>query len=370
MVKAKPIVRYSHYQRDSSLTEKPAPELGWGPISNVKSTCVISTVLDVEAPDLAILNGDLITGENTYLSNSTSYLDIIVQPLAERGIPWASTYGNHDINFNLSTAMLLAREQDLYPDLSLTQSMVYTPSAGVSNYFLPVYSSDPSSSTPALLLWFFDSKGGRAFQQLDADGNQVQLPGTVYQSVVDWFIVTRDTLAWQYGKGVPSLAFVHIPTYASAAAQLTGGGIDNHTAPGINDDCCPAATQGIYNDADGYDGSDIPFMEALLATPGLMAVFSGHDHGNDWCYRWNSTLNEMSLRGDGLVLCFGRHSGYGGYGSWTRGVRQVRLTESAMQRGEVETWIRLEDENVSGWVMLNETYGIDRYPVVNNTETH
>ncbi|KAF2098994.1 Metallo-dependent phosphatase [Rhizodiscina lignyota] len=345
------------------------PSLGWGPISDIKSTRVMNTILDSEEPDYVVLNGDLITGENTYLFNSTDYLDIIVKPLVDRSIPWSSTYGNHDINYNLSTEALLHKEQTRYGKLSLTRSMVSAANAGVSNYYLPVYSSKGYSSTPAALLWFFDSKGGKAFQKLDADGNQIQLPGTVDQSVVDWFTSTRDRISKKYKKTIPSLAFVHIPTYASAAAQLTASGINNHTAPGINDDCCPAATQGIDN-AGEYDGSDVPFMQALLDTEGLIAVFSGHDHGNDWCYKWNSTLNGMGLEGDGLVVCFGRHSGYGGYGSWTRGARQVRLSEKLIKKGEAETWVRLEDETVSGWVMLNSTYGTDKYPAVNDTMTH
>ena len=48
------------------------------------------------------LNGDLITGENAFLGNSTEYIDMMVEPLIRRGIPSASAYGNHDSNFNLS----------------------------------------------------------------------------------------------------------------------------------------------------------------------------------------------------------------------------------------------------------------------------
>ncbi len=33
------------------------------------------------------------------------------------------------------------------------------------------------------------------------------------------------------------------------------------------------------------------------------------------------------------------------------------------------TWNRLEDGSVSGAVVLNATYGEDRYPVVKNTHT-
>lgn len=342
----------------------------------------MNTILDVEAPDLAILNGDLITGENTYLHNSTDYLDIVVEPLVARDVPWASTYGNHDINFNLSTRALLEREQ-AYRTLSYTQSMVNTPGAGVSNYYIPIFSSDVNSYTPEVILWFFDSQGGVAFQELDSDGNQIHIPGVVDPSVVDWFTATNKFLAKAYGATIPSLAFVHIPTFASAAAQLTGSGINKRTAPGINDDS-PAAAQGI-NSKGEYDGSDIPFMKALLDTDGLLAIFSGHDHGDDWyvaisirflladnyqrCYKWDSELNMMSLTGNGLSLCFGRHSGYGGYGQWTRGSRQIRLTRSALARREVETWIRLEDETVSGWVTLNRTYGVDQYPAVKDAYT-
>ena len=141
----------------------------------------MNEILTTESPQLVVLNGDLITGENTYLTNSTNYLDVIVQPLVQRSLFWASTYGNHDANFNLSTQALLAREKQYA--LSLTQSMVSSPNAGVSNYWLPVFSSDSSNPTPKLLIWFFDSRGGKNFQELDAGGNQIQQPGFVDDSV-------------------------------------------------------------------------------------------------------------------------------------------------------------------------------------------
>jgi len=82
----------------------------------------MNTVLDNECPQLVVLNGDLITGENTFLQNSTDYVDEIVAPLVRRRLLWASTYGNHDNDYNLSTKNILAREHR-YP-YSLTNSMV------------------------------------------------------------------------------------------------------------------------------------------------------------------------------------------------------------------------------------------------------
>jgi hypothetical protein len=61
------------------------------------------------------------------------------------------------------------------------------------------------------------------------------------------------------------------------AFQFTG--VDAHKEPGINDDY-PLASQGIV-DGD-YSGADHPFMKALVETDGLIAAFSGHDHGDDW----------------------------------------------------------------------------------------
>ena len=71
----------------------------------------------------------------------------------------------------------------------------------------------------------------------------------------------------QYGKTIPSLAFVHIPVYAMRGYQ--DAGVDPNKTPGVNDDN-PAATQ----------NNDDKFTRALLDTDGLMAVFSGHDHGD------------------------------------------------------------------------------------------
>lgn len=97
--------------------------------------------------------------------------------------------------------------------------------------------------------------------------------------VIEWFNGTRSELMNRYGRAIPSLAFFHIPTYAARAFQ--NAGIDGRTEPGINEDV-PVKQQGYLWDSENYMGQDIPFMQALLATEGLIASFSGHDHGNDW----------------------------------------------------------------------------------------
>ena len=138
---------------------------------------VLENVLSYESPDLVVLNGDLITSEDTHSANATHYLDMMVKPLVQRNMFWASTYGNHDAGYNLSAQELLNREHKYAK--SLTQSMVSDPDAGVTNYWLPIFSSNHTHPSPALLLWFFDSRGGHRRHA----GNIIPEPGFVHESV-------------------------------------------------------------------------------------------------------------------------------------------------------------------------------------------
>lgn len=303
---------------------------------------------------------------------------MIVEPLVARDIPFSSTYGNHDQQFNLSSQRLLEHEVSQYPKKSYTRSMINSPEAGVSNYVLPIYSSTQSgeSAAPSVLLWFFDSKGGSKFQEENPDGRtpdekRVPIDDFVDTSVADWITQTNAELVQQYGRKIPSLAFVHIPIFAMSAFQTNG--VDPQRQPGINDDN-PLSPQSVKSKF--YTAKDVPFMKALIDV-GVSAVFSGHDHGwlvffscplmltltgDDWCFRWEGQLGDMTVSGNGMFVCFGRHTGYGGYGTWTRGSRQILLHEASLH-DEIATWIRLENSAISGSIMLNSTYGSDVYPV-------
>lgn len=71
-----------------------AEDTDWGPQQDIKTLGVMQTVLASEDTQLVVLNGDLITGENTFRENSTDYVDRIVAPMVDANLPWASTYGS------------------------------------------------------------------------------------------------------------------------------------------------------------------------------------------------------------------------------------------------------------------------------------
>ncbi|KAI6765767.1 hypothetical protein HG530_006837 [Fusarium avenaceum] len=340
-----------------------------GPEQDRYSVEVIRNVLDSDRPDLVVLNGDLINGDSTFKHNSTHYIDMIVEPIVNRSLTWASTYGNHDHNYNIDGDDILVREQ-MFPG-ARTQKMVNETRSGTTNYYLPVYPSDcedTSNCSPNLILWFFDSRGGNYYQ-----GSWME--NWVDQSVVDWFNKTSTELTKEHNKTIPSLAFVHVPVNATVALQ-TELGIRKNYQVGINDDP-PVPQQGYGWCADGtptydcpYGGQDVPFMEALVTIPGIIGLFSGHDHGNTWCYRWDQKLEGMDIEGNGIHLCYGQRSGYGGYGDWIRGAREIVVTEEMLEKLEVETYIRLENGEAVGQVTLNSTYNDDYYPATPNTMTY
>lgn len=358
-------------------------EHGWGIDQDVNSTGVMNAVLDAENTiDLVVLNGDLITGENTFKENSSAYVYQIVKPMLSRKIPWASTYGNHDSKFNLSREAIFQAEKEYA--LSYTQRMDAS-LPGVTNYYLLVQRSDGGGGDPVAVLWFFDSRGGASYQN-DASKDQDDLPNWVAEETAQWFTSTSQKLRSQHGN-LPSIAFVHIPPHPYLAVQQTD--VDPARFPGINDDV-PVSIQGQGHDDDA-------FVKTLMQEKLLHSVYVGHDHGCSWCGFWPSDTaggqsrrtsheddgddkdednddeqDEDSVDRRGPFLCFSRHTGYGGYGDWDRGARIVQLyfedrkSDNGMMPADeaemsVMTWVRMESGDVVTRVALNDTYGTDVY---------
>ena len=156
-------------------------------------------------------------------------------------------------------------------------------------------------------------------------------------------------------------------------------------APGIDAEVLShqGTTCDQHADTCRYNGGDGPFMKELLNSKGLVAVFAAHNHAVDWCMRWSSESrfgsSAKAQRGrkgvkggsDGINMCFGRRTGYGGYNKkFAKGARKIVVYEdgvgNAEKKGKVETWIRLEDRRVEGRVSLNATFGVDGYPAVSD----
>jgi len=316
----------------------------WGPEQDRKTFEVLDCVIPEEKPDLIVLSGDQLTANDVRL-NATSYYSLLGQHLSRFGIPWCLIFGNHDDQaFEIrlpngtiikepaetSRAELLAVDQG-FP-LSLTQAGPKTV-FGSSNYALDVHypsawenhaerTRPEPNGLVAMQLIFLDSGGGSLPQQLQ-------------QNQIDWFrrIYRNDTAA--------AAAFQHIPTYDFA--------YDGSLCHGMQKDPVDSVSK------------DPGIVHTLQQAGNVMWLGVGHNHGNDYCCRVNRTgLEPMpSSSRQMLALCFGRHSGYGGYNrGWDRGARiyQVFLRRNVTQQSVTTEW--------NSWARLESGEIIDRYAPV------
>ncbi|KFA75084.1 hypothetical protein S40288_04052 [Stachybotrys chartarum IBT 40288] len=322
-------------------------EHGWGIEQDLKTARAMRSVLDYEKPNLVVLNGDLISGEYTFRENSSMYIHQIVAPMVEKGISWASTYGNHDSAFNLSREVLFAQESTY--DLCRTKVMD-SALPGTTNYWIQVDGEDGSARA---VLWFLDSRGGNPYQF--QPGEPRDIDNWVAPETVKWMRDESAALGQANGKDVPSFVFTHIPPYAYSVKQKSG--IDPSRFPGLHVDN-PLAYQGR-----GTEDSNL--VLALQELPNMHSVYVGHNHGDSYCSTWPASSAGLSRP----FLCFAKHTGYGGYGNWRPGARIVEVAD--VDGGlEVNTWVRMESGVVITRVSLNGTYGEDVYPVETGEEFH
>jgi hypothetical protein len=59
----------------------------------ISTVCPLEEWISLICGFFRVLNGDLITGENTFKENSTVYIDEIVGNLNDAKVPFSSTYG-------------------------------------------------------------------------------------------------------------------------------------------------------------------------------------------------------------------------------------------------------------------------------------
>ncbi|KAM5558629.1 putative inactive purple acid phosphatase 16 [Rosa sericea] len=320
-----------------------AASTDWGPLQDVNSLRVMSTVLDHEIPDFVIYLGDVITANNIAIKNASLYWDQAISPTRARGIPWASVFGNHDdaafewpmewfsgpgipkircsvansscsgekdCSFKGTHRLELMKNEIALGPLSYSR---YGPKElwpSVSNYVLQV-SSPNNPGSPVAFLYFLDSGGG-------------SYPEVLSSAQAEWF--RQKALEINPDSRVPELIFWHIPSraYKKAAPRF-----------GIHKPCVGSINKERVATQDAENG----IMKLLAERDSVKAIFVGHNHGLDWCCPYKK-----------LWLCFARHTGYGGYGNWARGARIIEITQ---QPFSIKSWIRMEDGSVHSELVLS-----------------
>lgn len=284
------------------------------PESKDKETInVIEKLLIKTNPDLVVFGGDNISGywqEFTY-DLVCSTIKKITAPIRERNIPLGVVFGNHDgeEGFHTEFQMMLYME---YPNCrsNLNDADVY----GCGNCCITIKSSDGAKD--AFAIWLIDSndyqrnsKGGLSYDCVHADQ-------------IEWYETRAAQLkAANGGKPLPSILFQHMPVqqmcdgmkevsegedytferdgkYFKFGHEILEGRLREHP--------CPPSLENSHREQ----------FESWKKTGGMLAVFFGHDH-----------VNDFHINIDGIDLYQTLGAGYFSYGK-ERGGRLIILDEN------------------------------------------
>lgn len=236
---------------------------------------LLCALLNNTRPDLVIMTGDQLKGYSPWFrlagkSGVQNTIKMLTDPMERRRIPYAVTFGNHDIQCGISNE----EQAELYRQ----QPYGVCPEEGAAagTFDLTVHRHD---GPEALRLYLIDSGNITAHGQYAPPSDEV----------LDWL---RGRLA---GEKLPSMLFQHIPLPEYRKCRHV---IANEPV------CVPERNAGEF--------------DILRANGRVMAVFCGHDHKNDFVGRV-----------DGIDLGYTPSCGFACYGPGVnRGGRLLTFHEN------------------------------------------
>ncbi|GHH98993.1 metallophosphoesterase family protein [Neobacillus kokaensis] len=300
---------------------------------------LMEKVLDSEKPDFVVLNGDNISGGCDTPTEVKQAINNVAQPMEQRGIKWAVTFGNHDEDSTPNNGL---NEEDM---LEIYKSYKYNmnePSikgiTGTGNMNMLIKNSKGTDA--AFNLWLLDS--GRYAPKTIAGQDFAGYPTWDWLrfNQVNWYSETSKKLEKQWGHKVPSLVFIHIPLWEHRFMWFgsVDGRTDDHHAKALkkhnivgerNENECPGpVNSGMFS--------------AMLERGDVKGVFCGHDHINTYVGNYY-----------GILLGYAGSAGFGTYGlpgaekNRLRGARVFNLDENT------------NDVLVETHMVFAKDYGID-----------
>lgn len=274
----------------------------------------ICETLDTYKPDLVVLGGDNTTGPKETKREAIAEL---VKPFVDREVFFTLVFGNHDHEQGVDDNTLL----DWYQYYGQGYCLAYDANpllTGEGTHCLTVM-SNKNILMPAYNLYMFDSNT----YVYDEEGNELGY-GCVEKDQIDWYKANTQLTTRVAGKVVPAMAFQHIivgdimdavyPKVNFSLGKMTKkcdygnyfivGNLGKNGTGMLNEFCCP----GYYNRGQ---------LDAFAEMKDVVAVFSGHDHTNDFC---------VNIKGIDVVNTPG--ASFQSYGeTYTRGGRLITIHE-------------------------------------------
>ena len=275
-----------------------------------RSLSNVREMLDAEKPDFVIHTGDIVFGRPDLASAQE-----ILQPIADRGIPFAVALGNHDAQFG-------ATREEMYRVIRAIPGCVNLPPKegvyGCSNDVVTLSGPDGVDR----VLYLFDSMDAVILKGEE----EIHSYDYIRFSQLDWY--RRHSKAFTQNHGgqpVPSLAFFHIPLCELPEGLAGGGRIlagENGEPP------CPSRLNS-------------GLLAQMRELGDIQAIVNGHDHDCDYVLDYGN-----------MYYIYGRFSGcdtvYNHLGP--SGARVFLFTQGTRA---FRTWVRLQGGEVRQDLVLD-----------------
>lgn len=285
---------------------------------------LINNALDREKPDLVIFTGDQIKGYSKKFKKDPviieSTIDILVEPIAKRNIPFMVTYGNHDAQCGVDNR----GQYKFYAKYDNFISGDLRNSDDVGTADIQIYSS--TEDKPVFELYIIDSHG----KAKDGAGY-----APVDKKQIEWYVSRREQLKAENGDYLPSLVFQHIPVpeFFDVIKEVPKGTKGAVPAYGeheneyfvLNDETI--AEGGFMLESPASPDVNTGEFEAMSEKGDVLGIYVGHDHNNSFVVKYK-----------GVDLGYTQGAGFNVYGPGeNRGVRIFELDETAPREYKTHT---------------------------------
>ena len=285
---------------------------------------LINNALDREKPDLVIFTGDQIKGYSKKFKKDPaiieSTIDILVEPIAKRNIPFMVTYGNHDAQCGVDNR----GQYKFYAKYDNFISGDLRNSDDVGTADIQIYSS--TEDKPVFELYIIDSHG----KAKDGAGY-----APVDKEQIEWYVSRREQLKAENGDYLPSLVFQHIPVpeFFDVIKKVPKGTKSAVPAYGaheneyfvLNDETI--AEGGFMLESPASPDVNTGEFETMSEKGDVLGIYVGHDHNNSFVVKYK-----------GVDLGYTQGAGFNVYGPGeNRGVRIFELDETAPREYKTHT---------------------------------
>jgi len=304
---------------DGTFTLLMISDLHYRPERDERGIALNAQLIAREKPGLVIVAGDCLSGTGfRRAAEVESAVAQVAEAMEKARVPWAITFGNHDLEHFKQTGATKEQVMRLYESYPCNVNAGWVQGIhGVGNKCILLWNA--AGTRPVLAVWLIDS-GDQPLNRVEDKYDWI------HADQVNWYVEESKRLESAHGGKIPGLMFFHIPlpefAAMAAAGKFTGKRKENE---------CPSTVNG-------------GMFAAVLERGDVKGIFCGHDHVNTYVGNWRGVM--LGYDGVAGYRCYPKMQPEDPAHGAVRGGRVFRINEA--DGGRFRTWMRFQNGSTEG----------------------